>query len=105
MNQKLVHGCIFVIIFMSAICPLLLSVLKSFRTDSIPDFLIWVTEDPWIHTEIGISGHYLDRPASVPLICYKSASYRSRRSASFDRNVYVKNSKSPMKTRSMQVIH
>lgn len=45
-------------------------------------------EDPWLRSEIGVSGHYLQRPAEVirnPK--QKKPSYRSKRSTSADNDL------------------
>lgn len=43
-----------------------------------------VAEDPWLHSEIGIAGHYLDRPPNFTLPKRRDRAYRIHRSTSYD---------------------
>lgn len=45
-----------------------------------------VPEDPWMGSEIGVAGHYLDRPPrfAVPTKRKKIHSYRIRKSSSLE---------------------
>lgn len=47
-------------------------------------FVFRVGEDPWLHNEIGIAGHYLDRPPNFTLPKRKDCAYRVHRSSSYD---------------------
>ncbi|KAK4872859.1 hypothetical protein RN001_014888 [Aquatica leii] len=64
--------------------PLTILVVNYLWKQNIPNFLMWVGEDPWVRSEIGISGHYLDRPVQFQSPKRKEYSYRSRRSSSLD---------------------
>lgn len=64
-----------------------------------------VADDPWIRSEIGTAGHYLERPALVARIGKRSKSaYRSKRSSSFENAIANKDSKSFRHCKSMTEI-
>ncbi|XP_019874150.1 uncharacterized protein LOC109602263 [Aethina tumida] len=61
-SRLLSRMCIFVIVLSVAIIPMLMLFMQELYRRDIHDFLIWLGEDRWLRSEIGISGHYLERP-------------------------------------------
>ncbi|CAH1104363.1 unnamed protein product [Psylliodes chrysocephalus] len=90
LNQTLTHVCMFIVMLTISFIPLVILSLQQMYRTNIPNFLIWVTEDPRTNSEIGTSGHYLERPPRF-VQSYKSsaASYRSKRSTSFDSDIFL----------------
>ncbi|KAF2880929.1 hypothetical protein ILUMI_25258 [Ignelater luminosus] len=64
--------------------PCAVFVVNCFWKHTIPNFLMWVGEDPWIRSEIGISGHYLERPPNFMTPKRKEYAYRAKRSISVE---------------------
>ncbi|CAH0545990.1 unnamed protein product [Brassicogethes aeneus] len=84
-NKVMSHLCIFLILLSISMVPMLILTMKELYSRSIPDFLLWVGEDPWLRSEIGTSGHYLERPVRVAILKQnKNSAFRSRRSSSVD---------------------
>lgn len=53
-----------------------------------PIHVFRVAEDPWLRSEIGTSGHYLERPANLNRSQRKDkTAYRSKRSSSADNDI------------------
>ncbi|XP_023018909.2 uncharacterized protein [Leptinotarsa decemlineata] len=89
-NQTLTHACVFMVTLTVSIIPALILSAQQIYRRHIPNFLMWVGEDRWTRSEIGTSGHYLERPAHVAT-SYKSnysSAYRSKRSTSFDSDIF-----------------
>lgn len=60
--------------------------------------LFRIGEDPWLRTEIGLAGHYLERPPRFVMPAPSNVPYRTKRSASIHerarRGTFVRISKS-----------
>ncbi|KXZ75512.1 uncharacterized protein LOC103314861 isoform X1 [Tribolium castaneum] len=78
-----------VIITTLAILPIFLIYVNYWSKYDMPNFLMWVMEDPYIRHEIGISGHCLERPLRIDTKKLKNYPYRSKRSTSFDTNPWL----------------
>ncbi|XP_018334441.1 uncharacterized protein LOC108743382 isoform X1 [Agrilus planipennis] len=66
-----------------SLLPMGVFISSAFFQNNVPNFLMWIGEDPWIRSEIGMSGHYLERPPFFILPSKKQRPFRSKRSASF----------------------
>ncbi|XP_018573070.1 uncharacterized protein LOC108912345 [Anoplophora glabripennis] len=88
-NQTINHALIFMFALTLSTVPFLILCVSQVTRRNIPNFLMWVAEDPWIRSEIGTSGHYLQRPARIAQ-SYKNrnSAYRSRRSTSVDTDIF-----------------
>lgn len=60
----------------------------SYTADIGQNFFVWLGEDPWLRTEIGIAGHYLHRPPHVLDQPKHHCAYSIRRSCSLNDLVY-----------------
>ncbi|XP_066148543.1 uncharacterized protein [Euwallacea fornicatus] len=89
-NKLIIHFCIFLLVLSIALIPGLVLFLRYFNRHDIPNFLM-AGEDPWLRSEMGISGHYLERsPRTEVYNPHKhNVSFRSGRSSSMDTNVYL----------------
>ncbi|KAG5893171.1 hypothetical protein JTB14_000431 [Gonioctena quinquepunctata] len=108
MNQTLTHACVFMVTLTISLMPLLVLSAQQIYRRHIPNFLMWVGDDPWRRSEIGTSGHYLERPAQLPRP-YRSNypyAYRSKRSTSFDSEIFSsKESRNFRPCKSMMAVH
>ncbi|CAG9860611.1 unnamed protein product [Phyllotreta striolata] len=106
LNQTLTHVCLFIITLTISLIPFVILSIQHLYRSNIPNFLVWVTEDSRNNSEIGTSGHYLERPPRF-VHSYKgtTAPYRSKRSTSFDSDLFLnKNSESCRSCQSMTVL-
>ncbi|KAJ8919807.1 hypothetical protein NQ315_006336 [Exocentrus adspersus] len=88
-HQTVNHALIFMFALTLSTVPLVIFSISQVSQRTIPNFLMWVAEDPWIRSEIGTSGHYLERPARMsPLCTNRNSAYRSRRSTSVDADIF-----------------
>ncbi|KAJ8927897.1 hypothetical protein NQ314_019525 [Rhamnusium bicolor] len=88
-NQTINHALVFMLALTLSMVPLLILSVQQIYRRNMPNFFIWVAEDPWLRSEIGTSGHYLERPARFAS-SYKTrnSAYRSRRSTSADTDIF-----------------
>ncbi|KAL1516892.1 hypothetical protein ABEB36_000728 [Hypothenemus hampei] len=90
-NKLVTHFCIFTTALMISLIPCGIAYIQYIHSNEIPNFLMWVAEDPWVGSEMGPAGHYLERPprSDIYVRNKKDISYRSGRSSSVDTNVYL----------------
>ncbi|GJQ70887.1 hypothetical protein Trydic_g804 [Trypoxylus dichotomus] len=83
------------LLFTCSFVPSIVVAFKQYMRSTIPDFLMWIGQDPWQRSEIGISGHYLDRPVTFTLPKRSEYAYRSKRSTStedtIEKNIVIRN--------------
>lgn len=90
-NQLITRSCMLVLVLTTALIPCIVFYLQNIYQRDIPNFLLWVGEDPWVRSEIGTSGHYLQRPPRADIYSphKHNLSYRSGRSSSVDTNINI----------------
>ncbi|KAJ3663524.1 hypothetical protein Zmor_007778 [Zophobas morio] len=88
-NRVLTQGAALTIVTTLSVIPVILIYVNYMSKYDMPNFLMWVMEDPYLRHEIGISGHCLERPLRIDPKKLKNYPYRSRRSTSFDTNPWV----------------
>ncbi|XP_060520746.1 uncharacterized protein LOC132698585 [Cylas formicarius] len=88
-NKMSLRFCAFTIVLGLSLLPAMAIYVKYAKSREVPDILIWVAEDPWLRSEIGSSGHYLERPPPMEVASNSpnAVSYRSRRSSSVDATI------------------
>ncbi|KAH1010841.1 hypothetical protein HUJ05_005084 [Dendroctonus ponderosae] len=98
-NTLICHCCVFLLVLTVSLLPCLILYLRHYSQREIPNFLM-VGEDPWIRSEIGISGHYLERPPRSDTYSPSkhNASYRSGRSSSVDTSAFLQKPSSLLRT-------
>ncbi|XP_030745468.1 uncharacterized protein LOC115874454 [Sitophilus oryzae] len=92
MHKNLVTCVMFLIVLGISLIPCIVLTIKCFDRTIIPNFLMMGgAEDPWMRSEIGTAGHYLERPPRAGMFSYKkqNVSYRSKRSTSVDTDIYM----------------
>ncbi|KAJ8959471.1 hypothetical protein NQ318_022168, partial [Aromia moschata] len=107
-NQMINHALVFMFVLTVSMVPLLILSVQQMYRRNIPNFLMWVAEDPWIRSEMGTSGHYLERPARfVPSYKNRNNAYRSRRSTSADADIFAvdKQSSTFRPCKSLMAVH
>uniref|UniRef100_A0AAR5PPA2 CSC1/OSCA1-like 7TM region domain-containing protein n=1 Tax=Dendroctonus ponderosae TaxID=77166 RepID=A0AAR5PPA2_DENPD len=99
-NTLICHCCVFLLVLTVSLLPCLILYLRHYSQREMPNFLMWVGEDPWIRSEIGISGHYLERPPRSDTYSPSkhNASYRSGRSSSVDTSAFLQKPSSLLRT-------
>lgn len=97
-SSTVFHNFTFVFVFLLGLLPSVFIVINIFTKRNIPNFLLWIGEDPWLRTEIGLAGHYLDRPPNFVLPKRNKHAYRLGRSCSYEdsfkKNKILRNCKS-----------
>ncbi|CAG9761558.1 unnamed protein product [Ceutorhynchus assimilis] len=90
-NKIMTHSSIFGIVMCIAAIPCLVLIIWYLNRRGNVDFM-WVDEDPYLRSEMGTSGHYLDRPVSGAVVhnFVSEPSYRSGRSSSVDTDVHLR---------------
>ncbi|XP_066256102.1 uncharacterized protein [Euwallacea similis] len=99
-NKLIIHSCISLLVLGIAMIPGLILLLRYFNRHDIPNFLMWAGEDPWIRSEMGTSGHYLERsPRTEVYNPHKhNVCFRTGRSSSVDTNVYLQKRSSSIRS-------
>nr|XP_022905342.1 uncharacterized protein LOC111417333 isoform X2 [Onthophagus taurus] len=105
--KKTVYTLLLMTLLIVSSIPLTVVLFKYYMRETIPDFLM-IGQDPWLRSEIGLAGHYLDRPPNFTLPNRPECAYRSKRSCSNEdnakRGVIMRSCKSMMTVKCVKSI-